>query len=135
MSTYYVSGVPFGDELYHHRTKGSKNGVSTTPGYKAVGKLAEKAEDVRNTVQNVSSAIAGSSNSSSAGRHYADPNGDPSKVGHSSAARKWARNRRFLKGSTEVHSENELSKQKRMKKTIEKGKKYVDKFMKNHNKP
>lgn len=41
MGIYYVSGVPFGDELYHYRTKGSKNGVSTTPGYKAVGELAK----------------------------------------------------------------------------------------------
>lgn len=30
----------YGGELYHGRTKGSKNGVSNTPGYKAVGKKA-----------------------------------------------------------------------------------------------
>ena len=30
----------YGGELYHGRTKGSKNGVSNTPGYRAVGKKA-----------------------------------------------------------------------------------------------
>lgn len=30
----------YGGELYHGRTKGSKNGVSNTPGYKAVGRKA-----------------------------------------------------------------------------------------------
>lgn len=51
MGIYYVSGVPFGDELYHYRTKGSKNGVSTTPGYKAIGQLVDATRDTVNRVR------------------------------------------------------------------------------------
>ena len=124
MGIYYVSGIPFGDELYHYRTKGSKNGVSTTPGYKAVGELAKKTEDARNTVQNVSSAIAGSSNSSSAGRHYVNPNGDPTKPSYGRVGTKWNRSR-----------SQKSTKSRDPKRTISKGKSAVDKFLNKHSKP
>ena len=51
MGIYYISGIPFGDELYHYRTKGSKNGVSTTPGYKAIGQLADATQYAANRVR------------------------------------------------------------------------------------
>ena len=40
MATYYIGSMPVGDSLMHYRTKGSRNGVSTTSGYRAIGQLA-----------------------------------------------------------------------------------------------
>ena len=42
MNTYYVAGLPFSDQnaLSHGRTKGSRNGYSTTPGYVPIGQKA-----------------------------------------------------------------------------------------------
>ena len=124
MRCYYVSGIPFGDELYHYRTKGSKNGVSTTPGYKAVGELANKAADSVNT--------------SSSGRHYVDPNGDPHRVGHSGAAGRWGsrpgEHHSDPNNSQKKEQQNDKAKRiKRMKKKIDRGKNEVDKFFKRRN--
>lgn len=43
MKSYYLGNIPFNSEdaISHGRTKGSKNGISTTPGYKAIGQLAK----------------------------------------------------------------------------------------------
>ncbi len=43
MKTYYLGNIPFNgeDSIAHGRTKGSRNGISTTPGYKAIGELAK----------------------------------------------------------------------------------------------
>lgn len=40
--TYYVGGIAFdgNNAVMHARTPGSRNGISNTPGYKAIGKLA-----------------------------------------------------------------------------------------------
>ena len=113
MGIYYVSGIPFGDELQHSGRKGMK-------WHKHIfGELENNTEDVRNTVQNVSSTVSGVSKSSSAGRHYADPNGDPSKVGRSGAAKRWGAGSRSQQNT----------KSRDPKRTISKGKSAVDKFL------
>lgn len=75
-----------GGELYHYRTKGSKNGVSNTPGYRAIGKKAIGfLNSAGQYVYNNASKAAGS-----AGNWLSDRGRDVSKV--ASSAKKYASN-------------------------------------------
>lgn len=60
MKTYYVGNIPFNgeDSISHSRTKGSKNGISHTPGYVAIGELAGKVSTAARSVGNKVSGVA-----------------------------------------------------------------------------
>lgn len=60
MKTYYVGNIPFNgeDSISHGRTKGSKNGISHTPGYVAIGELAGKVSTAARSVGNKVSGVA-----------------------------------------------------------------------------
>ena len=62
MKTYYVGNIPFNgeDSISHGRTKGSKNGISHTPGYVAIGELAGK---VSTAARSVGSKVSGAARS------------------------------------------------------------------------
>lgn len=60
MKTYYIGNIPFNgeDSISHGRTKGSKNGISHTPGYVAIGELAGKVSTAARSVGNKVSGVA-----------------------------------------------------------------------------
>lgn len=62
----YTPHLSRGGELYHYRTKGSKNGVSNTAGYKAIGSIAKgkliNGKWVYDTVNNAKTALNNTAN-------------------------------------------------------------------------
>lgn len=60
MKSYYIGGISFNGEnaISHGRTKGSKNGISHTPGYVAIGELAGKVSTAARSVGNKASGVA-----------------------------------------------------------------------------
>lgn len=120
MKEYYLGGILFNSNnvICHGRTKGSRNGVSTTPGYKAVGKLAKTVSD--SLENNYTKQLYYASSPSNL-------NPGPSRLG-----KKWSGK---PQGSSKVDDGalNKMRQQKKnapnRKKTLEKGKSYADKFL------
>ena len=70
MKTYYIGNIPFNgeDSISHGRTKGSRNGYSTTPGYVPIGQKAGMVTDsgtgtVRRKKKSLWSTVSGAASS------------------------------------------------------------------------
>ena len=96
MKTYYIGNIPFNgeDSISHGRTKGSRNGYSTTPGYVPIGKKAGMVTDSRTGTarrkkkslwSTVSGAVSGAASSAarSVGKTASKAYGSASKAAKS----------------------------------------------------
>ena len=111
--TYYVAGIPYSGELYHHGIKGQRWGVKNGPPYPLKAKDHSKSEQNagwRNSLQKVKDKISNSSKGKVKGDEAVELVANVLAVAAVTAYAAWANN-------------------KRTKALIEKGKTYLDNRM------